>query len=158
LDGWPEVTRWLTPAMHRVGDATAMRSVLHAWREAQPNLLTPRGRWSVQRRDDDTIVGGIGIRLLPPYDDDLELSRSLKPDAWGQGFSTEAARAYRVGVHAQRRGGGLARPNNMRAIATAEWVGMEWWARPRSTTGFACRSTAFAMATSRVDGKVLSWP
>ncbi|MDH6574632.1 GNAT family N-acetyltransferase [Kitasatospora sp. MAP5-34] len=89
--GSPDVARWLTPAMDRVGDVAAMRSVLHAWQEAQPNLPPPRGRWAVQRRDDQVLVGGLGIRLLPPsYEDDLEVSWQLAPGAWGKGYATEA--------------------------------------------------------------------
>ena len=64
--GSPEVARWLTPAMDRVGDLAAMRAVLQAWHEAQPNLPPPRGRWAVQLRDGQEVVGGLGIRLLPP--------------------------------------------------------------------------------------------
>ena len=83
--GSPDVAHWLTPAMERVRDAAAMRCLLQAWRESQPNLVPPRGRWAVQRRDDGTVVGGLGIRLLPPYEDDLEVSWQLAPEAWGQG-------------------------------------------------------------------------
>ncbi|OXM39094.1 GNAT family N-acetyltransferase, partial [Amycolatopsis alba DSM 44262] len=49
--GTADVTRWLTPAMDRVTDAAAMRSVLQAWQQAQPNLVPPRGRWAVQRKE-----------------------------------------------------------------------------------------------------------
>jgi hypothetical protein len=126
LDGWPEVTRWLTPAMHRVGDATAMRSVLHAWREAQPNLPTPRGRWSVQRRDDDTIVGGLGHPAAPavrrPRAEPVAEARRVGPGL----HHRSGPRLSRGRSRATSRSWALARPNNVRAIATAEWVGMEW--------------------------------
>ena len=72
--GSADVARWLTPVMDRVTDAAAMRSVLQAWQEAQPNLPDPRGRWAIVRRSDGQVVGGLGIRLLPPYEDDLEIS------------------------------------------------------------------------------------
>src|SRR5437764_68431 len=85
--GAEDVTHWLTPAMDRVGDVAAMRSVLHAWQEAQPNLPPPRGRWAIERREDGVVVGGLGIHLLPPFEEDLELSWQLSPDAWGQGFA-----------------------------------------------------------------------
>lgn len=126
--GSPEVTHWLTPAMDRVGDVAAMRSVLQAWQEAQPNLLTPRGRWAVQRRDDNAVIGGLGIRLLPPYDDDLELSWQLNPEAWGMGYATEAARALIAWAFTRDTEElfAAARPNNARAIATAKRLGMQW--------------------------------
>lgn len=123
----PDVARWLTPAMERVADVDAMRSVLHAWQEAQPNLLTPRGRWAVQRRD-GTVVGGLGIRLLPPFEDDLEISWQLRPDAWGNGYASEAARALIDWAFTQDTDElfAVARPHNVRAIATAKRLGMSW--------------------------------
>jgi RimJ/RimL family protein N-acetyltransferase len=123
-----DVAHWLTPAMDRVGDVAAMRSVLHAWQEAQPNLLTPRGRWAVQRRDDNAVIGGLAIRLLPPYEDDLELSWQLNPEAWGKGYATEAGRALIAWAFTQDTEElfAVARPNNVRAIATAKRLGMQW--------------------------------
>jgi RimJ/RimL family protein N-acetyltransferase len=126
--GAPDVVRWLTAAMDRVSDVAAMRSVLHAWQEAQPNLLTPRGRWAVQRRDDNVVIGGLGIRLLPPYEEDLELSWQLNRQEWGKGYATEAGRALIAWAFTQDIDElfAVARPNNLRAIATAKRLGMQW--------------------------------
>lgn len=126
--GSTEVTHWLTPAMDRVPDVATMRSVLQAWQEAQPNLLTPRGRWAVQRASDGLVVGGLGIRLLPPFEEDLELSWQLRPDVWGQGYATESARALIDWAFTQDTEElfAVARPNNTRAIATAKRLGMQW--------------------------------
>lgn len=60
--------------MDRITPLAAMRSVLQAWQEAQPNLTPPCGRWAIQTRDGGDVIGGLAIRLLPPYDEDLELS------------------------------------------------------------------------------------
>jgi hypothetical protein len=30
------------------------------------------------------------MRLLPPYEEDLELSWQLRPEAWGSGYASEA--------------------------------------------------------------------
>ncbi|OXM63408.1 MULTISPECIES: GNAT family N-acetyltransferase [Amycolatopsis] len=126
--GSEEVTHWLTPAMDRVGDVAAMRAVLHAWREAQPNLPPPRGRWAMERREDGQVIGGLGIRLLPPYDEDLELSWQLHPEAWGQGYATEGSQALIRWAFTQDTDElfAVARPNNIRAIATAKRLGMQW--------------------------------
>lgn len=126
--GSPEVIRWLTPAMERITDLAAMRSVLQAWSEAQPNLPPPRGRWAVQTRDGDDVIGGLVIRLLPPYDEDLELSWAFRPDTWGQGYATEASQAAMRWAFTQDIDElfAVARPNNVRAIATAKRLGMEW--------------------------------
>jgi RimJ/RimL family protein N-acetyltransferase len=126
--GPSDVAHWLTPAMDRVADVAAMRSVLQAWQEAQPNLLTPRGRWAVQRRDDNAVIGGLGIRLLPPYEEDLEVSWQLNPQVWGQGYATEAGLALIAWAFTQDIDElfAVTRPNNLRAIATAKRLGMQW--------------------------------
>src|SRR5947208_14414276 len=72
--GANEVTRWLTPAMERVDDLDGMRTVLDGWIDEQATMLPPRGRWAVQQLDTGNVIGGLAIRLLPPYKEDLELS------------------------------------------------------------------------------------
>lgn len=126
--GAEDVTHWLTPAMDRVGDVAAMKAVLHAWQEAQPNLPPPRGRWAIERKDDGVVVGGLGIHLLPPFEEDLELSWQLRPEAWGQGYAAEAAQALIAWAFTQDTDElfAVARPNNTRAIATAKRLGMQW--------------------------------
>jgi RimJ/RimL family protein N-acetyltransferase len=126
--GAADVTRWLTPVMGQVDDLTTMRSVLEAWVEDQPNMLPPRGRWAVTTADDDTPVGGLAIRLLPPFKEDLELSWQLRPEAWGHGYASEAARALARWAFTQDIDElfAVARPGNTRAMATARRVGMEW--------------------------------
>ncbi|HEX2131789.1 MAG TPA: GNAT family N-acetyltransferase [Actinophytocola sp.] len=126
--GVDKVTRWLTPAMGQVADAGAMRSVLQAWIEDQPNMLPPRGRWAIQRRDTGEVIGGLGIRLLPPYDEDLELSWQLRPEAWGHGYAAEAGDALVRWAFTQEIDElfAVARPSNTRAIGTAKRIGMTW--------------------------------
>jgi RimJ/RimL family protein N-acetyltransferase len=126
--GVAEVTRWLTPVMGQVDDVTAMRSLLQRWIAEQPEQLPPRGRWAVQRRDNDEVIGGVAIRLLPPYEEDLELSWQLRPEAWGFGYASEAARGLARWAFTQDIDElfAVARPNNTRAIATAQRVGMQW--------------------------------
>lgn len=126
--GVEKVTRWLTPAMGQVADEAAMRSVLQAWIEAQPNMLPPRGRWAIERKEDGAVVGGLGIRLLPPYDEDLELSWQLRPDVWGQGYATEGGDALIRWAFTQEIDElfAVARPSNTRAVGTAKRLGMSW--------------------------------
>lgn len=126
--GAEEVAHWLTPAMNRVADLPAMRGVLQAWHEAQPSLVSPSGRWAVERRADGEVVGGLVIRLLPPYEEDFEIGWQLRPDAWGNGYATEAGSslirwAFEQGVDELFA---VARPRNERAAAMARRVGMEW--------------------------------
>ena len=126
--GAGEVTRWLTPAMGRVDDLDGMRSVLGGWVEEQETMPPPRGRWAVQRRDDGELIGGLAIRLLPPFKEDLELSWQLRPEAWGHGYASEAARELARWAFTQEIDElfAVSRPNNSRAVATARRVGMEW--------------------------------
>ncbi len=126
--GTEKVIRWLTPAMGEVADEAAMRAVLQAWIEAQQNMPNPRGRWAIERREDGEVVGGLGIRLLPPYKEDLELSWQLRPDAWGHGYASEAGRALVAWAFTQEIDElfAVARPANTRAIGTAKRIGMSW--------------------------------
>jgi RimJ/RimL family protein N-acetyltransferase len=126
--GVEKVARWLTPAMGEVADEASMRLVLQAWVEDQPNMLPPRGRWAIQRRDTGEVIGGLGIRLLPPYEEDLELSWQLRPEAWGHGYAVEAGEALVRWAFTQEIDEvfAVARPSNTRAIATAKRLGMAW--------------------------------
>lgn len=128
--GVADVTGWLTPATDRIGDIAAMRSVLAVWIENEPQLPAPRGRWAIAHREHATVVGGLAIRLLPPYtEDDLELSFQLRPDAWGRGYATEAAAALIRWAFTHddvEELFAVARPDNTAAAATARRLGMHW--------------------------------
>jgi RimJ/RimL family protein N-acetyltransferase len=127
--GSADVAQWLSPAIEKVTDAATMRVILQAWIEAQPNFVVPAGRWAVTRKDDGEVVGGLLIRLLPPYEEDLEIGWQLRPSAWGNGFASEASRAlmkYAFDEGSTDELFAVARPNNKRAIATASRLGMEW--------------------------------
>jgi RimJ/RimL family protein N-acetyltransferase len=126
--GAADVTRWLTPAMDRVVNQATMRSVLQAWEELRATATPPRGRWAVERKEDGVVVGGLGIKLLPPFEEDLEISWQLRPEAWGQGYATEAGSALIRWAFTQDIDElfAVARPDNTRAIATAERLGMTW--------------------------------
>jgi RimJ/RimL family protein N-acetyltransferase len=54
--------------------------------------------WPVFRLEDDAHVGCAGLRPVPGDDATLELGFHLRPEHWGHGYATEAARA--VIVHA----------------------------------------------------------
>ncbi|NYH78253.1 RimJ/RimL family protein N-acetyltransferase [Actinopolyspora biskrensis] len=126
--GNPEIAMWLTPVMQRVPDLDAMRAVLDAWVEAAPNLAPPTGRWAMVRRSDNVLVGGLGLRLLPPYEEDLEIRWQVRQDEWGRGYATEGARALLGWAFAQDVDEvfAVARAANSRAIATARNIGMDW--------------------------------
>jgi RimJ/RimL family protein N-acetyltransferase len=102
--------------------------VLQAWVDDQHSLTPPAGRWAIERGDDGTVVGGLVIRLLPPYEEDLEISWQLHPDQWGHGYAAEASDALIRWAFTQDIDElfAVSRPRNTRAIATAKRLGMEW--------------------------------
>ncbi len=122
------VAPWLLPAMSRVPDVAAMRCVLEAWVEAQPHLIAPAGRWAVVDRETDEVVGGVSLRLLPPYDQDLEVGWQLAPRHWGKGLAAEAGRALVEWSFAQgvEELFAVVGSGNRRGAETARRVGMEW--------------------------------
>ncbi len=126
--GATDVTPWLTPSMQQVPNPAAMRSVLEAWIEAQPGLLPPTGRWAVVRREDDLLIGGLVLRQLPPYEQDIEISWQIRPDLWSRGYATESSRMLIRWAFTQDTDEifAVAKPHNTRAIATARRLGMEW--------------------------------
>ena len=126
--GSSEVAHWLTPVLGRIADVDAMRSVLEQWQQEQPGLTPPQGRWAIERSDDGAVVGGVGIRLLPPSAEDLELSWQLNPDEWGKGYATEAARGLITWAFTQDIDElfAVARPHNARALATVKRLDMQW--------------------------------
>lgn len=126
--GREEVTRWLSPAMDAVPDEPAMRLLLQQWIAEDARAAAPTGRWAIQRSVDDRVIGGLVLLPLPPGRDDLEIGWQLHPDAWGQGYATEATRAVAEWAFGQSVAelfvvAGL---GNVRAVATARRVGMAW--------------------------------
>jgi ribosomal-protein-alanine N-acetyltransferase len=127
--GSAEVAQWLSPAIEKVTDEATMRAILQAWIEAQPNFVVPAGRFAVVRKEDNEVIGGLLIRLLPPYEEDLEIGWQFRPSAWGNGYASEASKALMGWAFSTGDVDELfavARPNNKRAIGTAQRLGMEW--------------------------------
>ena len=126
--GSGDVARWLTPAMDRIAGVETMRSVLGTWRQQQPELIPPQGRWAIHRTSDDAVIGGVALGLLPPNGEDLEVSWQLNPAEWGKGDAAEAARALIAGAFTQEIDElfAVARPSNVRATAMAKRLGMQW--------------------------------
>ncbi|MGW1215942.1 GNAT family N-acetyltransferase [Streptomyces sp. NPDC002499] len=124
--GTADVAQWLAPAMARVPDAAAMRTLLEEW--GAGNLDAPQGRWAIESREDGSVVGGVVLLPLPPDRRDLEIGWQLAPGAWGKGLAAEAGHAvahyaFEAGVDELFA---VVRPRNERGAATAKRVGMEW--------------------------------
>jgi len=126
--GESDVAKWLSPAMDRVQDISAMRLVLEQWIAESDALDLPAGRWAIERRDDGQVIGGAVLLPLPPGDEDLEMGWALRPDVWGKGYATETATAlarwaFDAGYDEIFA---VARPKNSRGGAVARRIGMEW--------------------------------
>lgn len=127
--GDPEVARWLSPAMDRIDDLSAMRVRLQRWIDEEDHPAGPSGRWAIERQADRRVVGGIVLGYLPPGEVDLEIGWQLAPTEWGQGFASEAGHAvlqWAFGTADIDEVFAVARPGNTRGVATARRLGMEW--------------------------------
>jgi len=125
--GAAEVARWLTPALDRVPDLSAMRSVLRQWVAEDARLMAPAGRWAIELQEGGNVIGGATLLPLPP-DEEYEIGWQLYPRAWGHGYATEAGLtltgwAFEQGIEQVIA---LVRPANTRATATVRRLGMEW--------------------------------
>jgi RimJ/RimL family protein N-acetyltransferase len=124
--GAEDVTRWLSPAMDRVPDLAHMEELLVRW--STEEFEPPQRRWAVELGEDGTLVGSATLRALPPGHEDLEVGWQLAPAYWHRGLATEAAHA--VAHYAFDSGAeelfSVVRPRNVRGIATARRIGMEW--------------------------------
>ena len=126
--GSPDVARWLSPAMDRVTDLSAMQQVLERWIDDDAGLQAPAARWAIERRSDSRIVGGVVLLPLPPRGDDLEIGWQLLPEMWGNGYATETTHGVAGWAFTQETDEMFAvvRPGNARAAAVARRNGMEW--------------------------------
>jgi RimJ/RimL family protein N-acetyltransferase len=125
--GDDRVARWLAPAIDRVQDVEAMRVLLDRWVTEDARLLTPAGRWAIERHEDGQLVGGASLLPLEP-DEEFEVGWALHPQAWGHGYATEcglalARWAFDQGIEQVIA---LVRPANTRAAAMVRRIGMEW--------------------------------
>jgi RimJ/RimL family protein N-acetyltransferase len=104
-----------------------MRVLLEQWVAEDAHLLTPAGRWAIERREDGQVVGGASLLPLPP-DEEFEIGWALQPRAWGHGYATESGLALARWAFDQgiEQVIALVRPPNTRAAATVRRIGMEW--------------------------------
>ena len=90
LNADPDVGVWLGGVLTREqSDAAFDRTC----REIAENGF---GLWAVERKADGTMIGQCGLDELPddlPPAPAVEMSWRLFPDAWGQGYASEAAAA-----------------------------------------------------------------
>ncbi len=125
--GDAEVARWLAPEMSMIPDLAAMRAVLARWADEQTRMITPAGRWAIERRESGEVVGGASLLPLAP-DEEFEIGWQLRRREWGRGYASEAGLAlarwaFQQGIEQVIA---LVRPANARADAMVRRMGMQW--------------------------------
>lgn len=123
----PAVRRWL-----RLDDAVPatveeMRARLHEW-EADRESTDVHGHWAICDRATSAVLGALVLEHAMQTDS-LALEWALAPEAWGHGYAAEAGDALvRWAIHEEGEIEvfAIVQPDNTRAAATAERIGMEW--------------------------------
>lgn len=85
------------------------------------------GMVAIERRADGAFVGAAGLGVEPWYPDDVEVGWRLIPRYWGQGYATEAGRAwidYGFTALGLDRIIAMADTPNRRSIAVMQRLGM----------------------------------
>jgi RimJ/RimL family protein N-acetyltransferase len=132
LYGRWEVARWLGSKPSVMETTAQAERLVSRW--AELNAEDPRfGRWAVARRSDDVAVGTVILVPIPDAGGEVEVGWHLHPDAWGNGYATEAARAalahgFGVGLEEILA---VVRPDNMPSLAVCRRLGMRELGRTR---------------------------
>lgn len=120
-----EVAKWLGATPQPMETMDEAHHLVKRWAELNDER-PDTGRWAVERKADGVVVGT--VILLPMGDEgDFEVGWHLHPDAWHQGYATEAAR----GALAWAFDRGLSEvlavvyPDNAASIAVCRRLGME---------------------------------
>jgi RimJ/RimL family protein N-acetyltransferase len=125
-----EVARWLSPIMETVPDVVAMRLLLRQWIVEDARAISPVGRWCIQRREDDRVIGGASLLPLPPGNQDLEIAWHLHPEFWELERDYAGEAMFALGRWAFRNEVdelfAVVKPDNVRTAETVRENGMEW--------------------------------
>jgi RimJ/RimL family protein N-acetyltransferase len=131
----PEVVRFQSTDVGTVEDSLAYIRRVRAESMLEPRLLYQLG---VLRRDDELLLGRVGLRVLRPEHREAEIWYVFRRDVWGQGYAREAVGALldhgfsALGLH---RIYGDCDPRNTRSAQVMEKLGMQreahlrenWW-------------------------------
>jgi RimJ/RimL family protein N-acetyltransferase len=127
--GAPEVARWLCPALPSITNELEAQALLTAWIGESDATDMPLGRWAITDRASSDVIGGVALLPLPPERTDLEIGWQVCPELWGRGYGSEAGHAV---AHQAFDNDGVTelfavmRPGNIRGVATARRIGMDW--------------------------------
>lgn len=120
----PEVVEFLggVPLSRAESDAQALGA-------SQCFVRRRFGKIAVERRADGALLGMCGLSVEPWFPDDLEIGWRLARPYWGQGYATEAARAW-LSYAFDRLGAprviSVADAPNLRSIAVMRRIGLRF--------------------------------
>jgi RimJ/RimL family protein N-acetyltransferase len=115
----PETIRFLGPLSDREA-RRRLEASAQEWREVG------YGRAAVIERASGRFLGRVGLKRWPQFAE-TELGWALRREAWGQGYATEAARAWLDWASANVDAPyitAMIEPANARSLAVAERLGM----------------------------------
>lgn len=98
IDDWPAVYDYQRdPRYLRFYDWTdraedEVRAFVQAFIDQQQQRPRTRYQLAVTLRPDGRLIGNVGIRLAVAGAAEAEIGYELRPDEWGRGYATEAAR------------------------------------------------------------------
>jgi ribosomal-protein-alanine N-acetyltransferase len=124
----PSVRRWIRTDDAAPTTVEEMRTRLRQWAPDDHESTDVHGHWAICDRATSAVLGALVLEHAM-HTDSLALGLALAPAAWGNGYATEAGDALvRWAIHEE---GALevfaiVQPDNQRATATAERIGMEW--------------------------------
>jgi RimJ/RimL family protein N-acetyltransferase len=117
-----EVARWLGATPRALASRDEAAGVVDRWAARADG---PLGVWAIEVLETGLVAGTV-ILVRLPSSDEVEVGWHLHPDAWGNGYATEAARgAIEHGfAHAVPEIYAVVRPDNVRSLAVCRRLGM----------------------------------
>ncbi len=125
----PTVSRWLTPEFRALLTPAALQTTLALWHDEARTDSNCVGHWAIRKRDCADAMGGVSLQYAPPGGQSITVAWALTPSAWGHGFAVEAGDAlirWAMHEHGVLEVFAIVQPDNERAVATAQRIGMEW--------------------------------
>jgi RimJ/RimL family protein N-acetyltransferase len=124
----PGVREWLRPETDPPASVEEMGARIAQWQPDHHLHADVLGHWAVCDRTSSAVLGAVSLEHAAQTES-LALGWALAPTAWGHGYAAEAGDALvRWAMHEEGaiEVFALVQPDNLRAAATAERIGMEW--------------------------------